>query len=129
MTADILKEEFDLLIIGGGPAGLTATAYAIRKRIETMLVTEDLGGKTNYQFYLPDVDTNLIIDGQELVSKFKNQIEYLDFVRHISKVTKFERKKNMLVATTNDRVFKAKTAIIATGVTPKRLNVPGEMDS
>lgn len=79
MKKDTAKKEYDLLIIGGGPAGLTAAAYAIRKRIETMLISEDLGGKTNYQFSLPGVESHLIIDGQELVSKFKSQIEYLDF--------------------------------------------------
>jgi len=128
MSVENLKEEYDLIILGGGPAGLTAAAYAIRKRIETMLISEDLGGKTNYQFYLPDMDTHLIIDGQELVSKFKNQIEYLDFARHIGKVIKFERKKSKFVATTTDHTFKARAAIIATGVTPKRLDVPGEME-
>ena len=128
MSVDNPKEEYDLMIIGGGPAGLTAAAYAIRKRIETMLISEDLGGKTNYQFYLTDIDTHIIIDGQELVSKFKNQIEYLDFARHIGKVVKFERKKSKFIATTTDHTFKARTAIIATGVMPKRLNVPGEME-
>jgi alkyl hydroperoxide reductase subunit F len=128
MSVENLKEEYDLIILGGGPAGLTAAAYAIHKRIETMLISEDLGGKTNYQFYLPDMDTHLIIDGQELVSKFKNQIEYLDFARHIGKVIKFERKKSKFIATTTDRTFKGRAAIIATGVMPKRLNVPGEME-
>ena len=96
MSIENLKEEYDLIIIGGGPAGLTAAAYAIRKRIETLLISEDLGGKTNYQFNLPDIDTHIIIDGQELVSKFKNQIEYLDFVRHIGKLKIEKRKTNLL---------------------------------
>ena len=116
------------MIIGGGPAGLTAAAYAIRKRIETILICEDLGGKTNYNFRLPNVDTNIIIDGQELVSKFKNQIEYLDFARCVSKVDKFERRRGGFIATTSDYTFKARCAIIATGITPKQLNLPGEKE-
>ena len=128
LTSDILRQEYDLLIIGGGPAGLTAAAYAIRKRIETMLISVDLGGKTNYQFRLPDVDTHLIINGQETVSKFRDQIEYLDFARHIGKVTKLERKRNKFIATTGDRTIKARAAIIATGVSPKPLKVPGEVE-
>ena len=44
---------YDLIVIGGGPAGLTATAYAIRKRLNVLLVSKDLGGKTNFKLHLP----------------------------------------------------------------------------
>ena len=125
-TADT-KKEYDLLIVGGGPAGLTAAAYAIRKRIETMLVSEDLGGKTNYKFSLPGIETHPIIDGEELVSKFKSQIQYLDFTRHLDRVTKIERTSDgFIVSTKGGQTFKGRAAIIATGVMPKRLKVPGE---
>ena len=53
MKKNTAEKEYDLLIIGGGPAGLTAAAYAIRKRMETMFISEDLGGKTNYKFSIP----------------------------------------------------------------------------
>lgn len=129
MKKDISQKEYDLLIIGGGPAGLTAAAYAIRKRIETMLISEDLGGKTNYKFSLLGVDTHLVIDGEELVGKFKSQLEYLDFARHLDSVTKLERTNDGFVATTKaGKAFKGKAAIIAIGVMPKRLNVRGEKD-
>jgi alkyl hydroperoxide reductase subunit F len=128
MSSEVSRKEYDLLIIGGGPAGLTAVAYAIRKRIETMLISEDLGGKTNYKFSLPDLDTHLVIDGEELVNKFKSQIEYLDFVRHLGRVTKFRRVAKRFVAATSDRTFTGRAAIIATGLMPKRLNVPGEKE-
>jgi alkyl hydroperoxide reductase subunit F len=129
MKGDTSQKEYDLLIIGGGPAGLTAAAYAIRKRIETMLVSENLGGKTNYKFSLPGIETHPIIDGEELVSKFKSQIEYLDFARHLDKVTKIVRADGGFVASTKGgKTFKSRTAIIATGVMPKRLNVPGEQE-
>jgi len=126
MSTENSEKVYDLLIIGGGPAGLTAAAYGVRKRIETMLISEDLGGKTNYKFSLPDVETHLIIDGEELVNKFKSQLEYLDFARHLGKVTKFQRAGKAFIATTPDQQFKGKSAIIATGVMPKRLKVPGE---
>jgi alkyl hydroperoxide reductase subunit F len=128
MMSDRSQKEYDLLIIGGGPAGLTAAAYAVRKRIETILISEDLGGKTNYKFSLPDVESHLIIDGEELVNKFKSQLEYLDFARHLAKVTKFQRTGKTFTATTADQTFKGKAAIIATGVMPKRLQVPGEKE-
>jgi alkyl hydroperoxide reductase subunit F len=126
MSTESSEKIYDLIIIGGGPAGLTAATYAIRKRIETILISEDLGGKTNYKLSLPNVETHLVIDGEELVSKFKSQIEYLDFARHLEKVTKFQRVGKKFVAKTSDHAFTGKAAIIATGVMPKRLNVPGE---
>jgi len=129
MKNDTSQKEYDLVIIGGGPAGLTAAAYAIRKRMETMLVSENLGGKTNYKFSLPDVETHPIIDGEELVSKFKSQIEYLDFARQIDKVTKLERTGDeFIVSTKGGNTFNSRAVIIATGVMPKRLNVPGEKE-
>jgi alkyl hydroperoxide reductase subunit F len=129
MKKDQAEKEYDLLIIGGGPAGLTAAAYAIRKRVETILVSEDLGGKTNYKFSLPGIETHPIIDGDELVSKFKSQMEYLEFARHLDKVTKLERTDGkFIVSTKAGKTFTSKAAIIATGVMPKRLNVPGEKE-
>lgn len=127
MRRDISQKIYDLLVIGGGPSGLTAATYAIRKRVETMLLSEDLGGKTNYKFVLPDIETHYVIDGEELVSKFKSQIEYLDFARHLDRVTKFDQVASGFVATTKGgKTFKGRAAIIATGVMPKRLDVPGE---
>jgi len=127
MSRDLSQKEYDLLIIGGGPAGLTAAAYAIRKRIETMLISPDLGGKTNYKFYLPGVDTHVVIDGEELVGKFKSQLEYLEFARHLDEVTKIDKSATGFVATTRGgKTFRGRSAIIAVGVMPKRLNVPGE---
>lgn len=129
MSKDIAKKNYDLIIIGGGPAGLTAAAYAIRRHIETMLISEDLGGKTNYKFSLPGVETHMVIDGEELVSKFKSQMQYLDFARYLDTVTKLERTNDGFVATTKGgKTFKGKAAIIATGIMPKRLNVQGEKD-
>jgi alkyl hydroperoxide reductase subunit F len=123
------EKEYDLLIIGGGPAGLTAAAYAIRKRIETMLISEDLGGKTNYTFSIPGVETHLVIDGEELVGKFKSQMQYLDFAHYLDQVTQLERTSNGFVARTKGgKTFRGKAAIIAIGVMPRRLNVPGEKE-
>jgi len=44
---------YDLIVLGGGPAGLTAAVYAIRKRLDVLLISPDLGGKTNWQMQYP----------------------------------------------------------------------------
>ena len=61
---------YDLIIIGGGPAGLTAAIYAIRKRLNVLLVSQDLGSKTNYHLELPD-QGGLVIRGVDLVDRFR----------------------------------------------------------
>ena len=58
---------YDLIIIGGGPAGLTAAVYAIRKRLNVLLISKDLGGKTNFRLQLPEVEKHLVINGEETV--------------------------------------------------------------
>ena len=82
---------YDLIILGGGPAGLTSTIYALRKRLDVLLITKDLGGKTNFRLQLPDLDHHLVINGEEVVNRFANEIEYLDFSRVMDKVEKIEK--------------------------------------
>ena len=69
---------YDLIVIGGGPAGLTAAIYAIRKRLNVLLISKDLGGKTNFHLELPNQESYLVIRGVEVVDKFKSELEYED---------------------------------------------------
>ncbi len=87
---------YDLIIIGGGPAGLTAAVYAIRKRINVLLLTKDLGGKTNFRLALPWIQEYQVIRGLEVVDKFRNELEYLDFARHMEAVDKIEPEERRL---------------------------------
>ncbi|MGD8330067.1 MAG: FAD-dependent oxidoreductase, partial [Acidobacteriota bacterium] len=82
---------YDLIIIGGGPAGLTATIYAVRKNIDVLLISKDLGGKANYRMQLPEVQRHLVIRGAEVVSRFANEVEYLDFARVLDGVEEIEK--------------------------------------
>ncbi|MEW5941687.1 MAG: FAD-dependent oxidoreductase [Chloroflexota bacterium] len=120
---------YDLIIIGGGPAGLTAAIYAIRKRLNVLLVSKDLGGKTNYRLALPWVEDYQVIKGLEVVNKFRNELEYLDFARHIEAVEKVEKKDNRFIVTTkNGATLEARALILATGTRQVRMNVPGEKE-
>ncbi|HZY43036.1 MAG TPA: NAD(P)/FAD-dependent oxidoreductase, partial [Anaerolineae bacterium] len=129
---------YDLIIIGGGPAGLTAAIYALRKRLDVLLISKDLGGKTNWRLQLPDVEHHLVINGEEVVNRFVNEIHYLDFARVLDKVEKIEPiaggycvftrggKEHAPAHTPGS--YDAKALIVATGTQGKFLEVPGERE-
>jgi alkyl hydroperoxide reductase subunit F len=123
---------YDLIILGGGPAGLTATVYAIHKRLETLLITEDLGGKANYRMHIRGLEGYETINGEEIVRKFQTQVEYLDFARLMDKAISVEALRGsgddemFKVITESGTTFAARALIVATGARPRMLNVPGE---
>jgi len=124
---------YDLIVVGGGPAGLTATVYALRKRLNVLLVSKDLGGKTNFRLSLPWVEDYQVIRGLEVVNKFKSELEYLDFARHmepVETVTRHEDEKGpyYTICTKGGGELPTRAVVIATGVKQQRLNVPGEKD-
>jgi len=125
---------YDLIIIGGGPAGLTAAVYAIRKRLNVLLISKDLGGKTNFRLQLPDVEKHLIINGEETINRFVNEIRYLDFARIIDKVESVEEMPGGYRVITRggkehehpQAVYETRTIIVASGTRGRFLDVPGE---
>ena len=125
---------YDLIIIGGGPAGLTAAVYAIRKRLNVLVISKDLGGKTNFRLPLPDVEKHLIINGEETVNRFVNEIRYLDFARIIDKVERVEELPGGYRVITRggkehehpQAVYETRAILVATGTRGRFLDVPGE---
>jgi alkyl hydroperoxide reductase subunit F len=119
----------DLIILGGGPAGLTATIYALRKRLDVLLITRDLGGKTNYRLQLPFVEKHLVINGEDVVGRFAGEIEYLEFARVYDKAESVVKiRGGFEVRTRGGKEHKAKALIVATGALGRLLNVPGEKE-
>jgi NADH-dependent peroxiredoxin subunit F len=120
---------YDLIVVGGGPAGLTAAIYALRKRINVLLVTKDLGGKTNFHLGLPWIEDYQVIRGLEIVNKFRSELEYLEFARHMEGVDKITKDGDIFkVVTKGGGELQSRSVIVATGTRQKRLEVPGEKD-
>ncbi len=119
---------YDLIVLGGGPAGLTAAVYAIRKRLDVLLISPDLGGKTNWQMQLPgDLERFQAITGDDVVSRFKSESAYLEFARkpeHGELVRPIEG--GFDVTTREGNHYEARAVIVATGANARQLNVPGE---
>jgi alkyl hydroperoxide reductase subunit F len=123
---------YDLIVVGGGPAGLTAAIYAIRKRLNVLLVSKDLGGKTNFRLALPGVDEEeyfQVIRGLETVNKFKRELEYLNFARHMEPVEKVtKRADHFIVHTKAGGELATRSVVIAAGAKQQLLGVPGEKE-
>ena len=91
---------YDLIIIGGGPAGLTAAIYAIRKRLNCLLISPNLGGKAIWAMDIEGIDTTSVINGADQVRRFLREVEYLDFARRLERVTDLKRVNDHFEVTT-----------------------------
>jgi alkyl hydroperoxide reductase subunit F len=119
---------YDLIIIGGGPAGMTAAVYAARKRLNTLLLSKDIGGQVNWALDVENYMGYQFIEGAELIHKFEKQVEQFPIDLKVGEVvSKLLRKDSVFeVRTDSGATYEAKAVIIATGKRPRQLNVPGE---
>ena len=122
------RRAFDLIIIGGGPAGLTAGVYAATLKMDAFLITGDLGGQAIDSTRIENYMGYDFITGPELIEKFKHQLTRSYYLRHLmSKVEKVETAEGGFRVTTSDlEQYTARTLIVATGMTRRRLGVKGE---
>ncbi|WP_321417059.1 thioredoxin-disulfide reductase [uncultured Methanomethylovorans sp.] len=118
---------YDLVIIGGGPAGLTAGIYAVRYGLDTVVIEKEvLPGQIAATDMIENYTGFTAISGPELMQKFKEHAEGAGVKiesAHVSLV-RSETEKKMVV--TDNGNFEAKAVIIATGANPKKLGIPGE---
>lgn len=120
---------YDVIIVGGGPAGITAALYALRKRLDVFVISQDLGGKINYQLELPDQDTREVIRGSDVVEQFWQELDRLAYARRLERVVSVQRRDDVFTVTTEASVdFEGRSVILATGARIKQLGVPGERD-
>jgi len=119
----------ELIIIGGGPAGLAAAAYAVRKRMDALFISKGLGGRTNRRLLLPWVEDYQVSIAEETIQRFRSQLDYLDFMRVRSTVTSIAQTDDGFRVTVADgKFFDTQTIIFATGAVGDLLNVPGERE-
>jgi thioredoxin reductase len=92
-------------------------------------VTKNLGGKTNFHLGLPWIEDYQVIKGLEVVNKFRSELEYLEFARHMEGVDKITKQGDVFTLfTKGGGELQAKSVIVATGTRQVRLEVPGESD-
>lgn len=121
---------YDMMIIGGGPAGLSASVYAARKQLKTLLISRDIGGQINTTLGIENYLGYQFIEGPELIGKFNSQVDKYPIEQKIGlNVTRLEKINGGFQATTESgESYRAKVVVFAAGKKPRKLNVPGEAD-
>jgi alkyl hydroperoxide reductase subunit F len=127
-VCELPRTSYDLIIIGGGPGGLTAAVYGATLKMDAFLITKDLGGQAIDSTKIENYMGFDFITGPELVEKFRYQLIHSHYIDHMmSDVEKIEPVEGGFNVTTSElNKYFAKTLIIATGMTRRRLNVQGE---
>lgn len=133
----------ELLIIGGGPAGMATALYSARKQVNALLLTKDIGGQVLLTADIENYMGYQYITGRELIEKFKEQIEQFPInilvgqeveklVAEVAKTsgvaTEGRRYGQFTATTTEGKEFTSKAVIIASGKRSHPLNVPGEKE-
>lgn len=120
---------YDTIIIGSGPAGLTAAIYATRRELKTLVIGRDLGGQLIWAGDIENYPGFININNFDLIMKFKDQVIKAGVEINNSEVNKIEKQAdNTFRILTNKEEFMAKTIIITIGLSPRRLAVPGEIE-
>jgi len=120
---------YELIIIGGGPAGAAAAVYAARKQIKTALIVESFGGQSVESNEIQNWIGTVAISGIDLAKNFKEHVKfYADGFVDIKEgelVEKIiEEDKNFTVTTSKNK-YQTKTILVATGSSRRKLNIPG----
>jgi alkyl hydroperoxide reductase subunit F len=123
---------YELIIIGGGPAGMTAAVYAARKKLNTLLISYDIGGQGLTTWLVENYMGYQFIEGHELMKKFEEQVKQFPTSVKIEVGKRAERLSRVdggfEVRTDSGDTYQAKAAILATGKSPRKLNVSGEKE-
>lgn len=121
---------YDLVIIGGGPAGAAAGVYAARKKLQTLLITAEFGGQS---IVSPDIHNwigDIVLSGEELATKLKNHVKSYEgeslTIKEGQKVASITGETgNFTITTEKGETFTTKTILVVTGSNRRKLQVPG----
>ncbi|MFW6151065.1 MAG: FAD-dependent oxidoreductase [Chloroflexota bacterium] len=123
---------YDLVIIGAGPAGMTAAVYAARKGIEAVLLSDNVGGQVLWTLGVENYMGYQFIEGAELIEKFEDQVRRSASAVECKigdKVKKVRQEaEDYEVETEKGGRFRGKTVLLSTGKRPRQLGVPGEKE-
>lgn len=117
---------YDLIIIGAGPAGMTAAIYAARRKIKFLMLSMDVGGQINWSSEVDNYPGLPDFTGIEVVESFKKHLDNYKIKIESTEITEVKKKGKQIIVKTKKKEFQSKAVIIVTGKKPKKLNVKGE---
>ncbi len=122
--------RYDLAIVGGGPAGLTAAVYAARKNLDAVLISKDIGGQTLLTSDIENYMGYQYVSGRELAAKFEEQVKRypIDVAVGEEVARTAPEDGGFVVTTSTNREVRARAVIVATGKRSRALGVPGERE-
>ncbi len=126
-----MKNEklYDLIIIGAGAAGLTASIYASRYKVRHLVLGKVSGGLTLEAHKVENYPGYKSISGMELMQKFQEHAKSLGAKIEQDEIVNIERKnKDFGITTSQDKKYQTKTLILALGTKRRKLNIPGEKE-
>lgn len=120
-------DRYDVLIIGAGPAGLTAGVYCARKMLKTIIVSENIGGQALESWAIENYMGYRLVTGEDLMKKFEEQVRNLSIRLELDRVTGIKKENGLFVASTaSEMKVKARCVIFTQGNRPKKLGVANE---
>lgn len=122
-----MGKSYDLIIIGAGPAGLTAGIYAARSGLKTAIISKSIGGATNSILKI-DNWPGFQGTGKELTQMFYKHVKKFDVDFIMEEVSRIEKSGKYFLAETKDKKIEGKMLIIATGKDRKKLGIKGEAE-
>jgi thioredoxin-disulfide reductase len=117
---------YDVIIIGAGSAGLTASIYASRRTLKTLVISQDIGGQANTANDIENYPGFGLVSGPELMLKFQIQAKKFGAEFLSDEVIKIEKSKDKFLVKTSSKEFETLTVILASGLAHRHLDVDGE---
>jgi alkyl hydroperoxide reductase subunit F len=120
-------ESYDVVIVGAGPAGLTAGVYCARKMLNTIIISENIGGQALESWAIENYMGYRMITGEDLMKKFEEQVRTLNIRLELEKVTAIAKDDSLFtISTVSGNTIKAKAVILTQGNRPRKLGVANE---